>query len=184
MHIIHIKRIIGLVALLSVAGFALAFASNVRAADAINPPDLPPSCENLQVPAGNSVFFRTYALGVQIYRWNGAVWEFVAPVANLYADAGFNGKVGTHYAGPVWESNSGSKVLGSVLSRCTADTAAIPWLLLEASPAEEFGIFRKVTYIQRVSTVGGLPPASAGSVIGEEAMVPYTAEYYFYRAGD
>jgi len=30
--------------------------------------------------------------------------------------------------------------------------------------------------------VGGLPPVAPGSYINEAVEVPYTAEYYFYRA--
>src|SRR5262245_14480383 len=56
--------------------------------------------QNLQVPAGNKVVFHAYAEGVQIYRWDGTNWIFVAPEATLYADAGHHGVVGTHYAGP------------------------------------------------------------------------------------
>jgi hypothetical protein len=33
-----------------------------------------------------------------------------------------------------------------------------------------------------VNTVGGKAPTDPGSFVGEEARVPYTAEYYFYRA--
>jgi hypothetical protein len=71
-------------------------------------PDLG-DCQNLQVPAGHKVAFHAYARGVQIYQWNGASWSFVAPEATLFADAGYDGAVGTHYAGPTWESLSGSK---------------------------------------------------------------------------
>jgi hypothetical protein len=39
-----------------------------------------------------------------------------------------------------------------------------------------------VTFIQRVNTIGGTAPAEAGLFVGDEARVPYTAEYYFYRA--
>jgi len=35
--------------------------------------------------------------------------------------------------------------------------------------------------MQRFNTIGGTAPAEAGTVFGEEARVPYTAEYYFYR---
>src|SRR5262245_15759541 len=72
-------------------------------------PDLG-DCQNLQVPTGNKVAFHVYAEGVQIYRWNGTSWGFVAPAALLFADAAYQGEVGIHYAGPTWESNSGSKV--------------------------------------------------------------------------
>jgi len=39
-----------------------------------------------------------------------------------------------------------------------------------------------VTFIQRVNTVGGNAPAAAGTFVGEETRVPYSAEYLFYRA--
>ena len=141
-------------------------------------------CQNLQAPAGNKVAFHVYAEGVQIYSWNGTSWSFVAPEAILSADAGFNGVVGTHYGGPTWESASGSKVVGAVLERCTPDPTAIPWLLLAAVSTEGPGIFDGVTYIQRVNTVGGLAPAAPGDFVGDEARVPYTTEYLFYRAHD
>jgi hypothetical protein len=136
----------------------------------------------LQVEAGNKVSFHAYAEGVQIYRWDGTSWAFVAPEATLYADAGYHGVVGTHYAGPTWESNSGSKVVGAVLERATPDPDAIPWLKLEAKSKDGPGIFDNVTYIQRVNTVGGKAPTAPGDSVGEVVRVPYTAEYYFYRA--
>lgn len=182
MYIIDIKNIVRLAALFSVIGLALVSTSVVRADDGIQQPDLPPDCGNLQVPAGNKIFSKVYAIGVQVYRWNGANWSFVAPEANLYANAGFNGKIGTHYAGPTWESNSGSTVVGTVQERCTPEPTAIPWLLLQSVATDGPGIFDRVTYIQRVNTVGGLAPATPGSTIGAEARVPYTTEYYFYRA--
>ena len=184
MQFINIKYIIGLVILLSAAGLALALNPSAQADNDLQPPVLPPSCAHLQLLPGNQAFFRAYAIGVQVYRWNGAAWSFVEPLANLYADAGFNGKIGTHYAGPTWESNSGSKVIAAVRERCTPDSNAIPWLLLQAVSTEKPGIFGKVTYIHRVNTTGGLAPTIAGSTVGEEKRVPYTAEYYFYRAED
>jgi hypothetical protein len=143
-------------------------------------PDLG-DCQDLEVPEGNKVAQHLYAEGVQIYRWNGTSWIFVAPEAELFANAGSNGTVGIHYAGPTWESNSGSKVVGTVLERCTPDPDAIPWLLLKAVSNEGPGIFDRVTYIQRVNTVGGNAPTDPGDVLGEEVRVPYTAEYFFYR---
>ena len=133
---------------------------------------------------GNKVAHHLYAEGVQIYRWNGTSWIFVAPEAELFANAGANGTVGIHYAGPTWESNSGSKVVATVLERCTPDPDAIPWLLLEAVSTEGPGIFARVTFIQRVNTVGGNAPTDPGDFVGEVVEVPYTAEYYFYRAHD
>jgi Protein of unknown function (DUF3455) len=140
------------------------------------------ACQNLQVPAGNKVASHVYAAGVQIYQWNGTSWVFIRPEATLFADYGFHGVIGTHYAGPTWESLSGSKVVGTVVERCTPRPDAIPWLLLRAVSSSGPGIFRRVTYIQRVNTVGGTAPTGAGTFVGQVARVPYTAEYYFYRA--
>lgn len=82
--------------------------------------DLGP-CENLRVPAGSKLAFRVYAEGVQVYHWNGTSWSFDGPVAALSADANGRSTVGTHYAGPTWESASGGKLFGTVLQRCTPD---------------------------------------------------------------
>src|SRR5262245_11010140 len=143
-------------------------------------PDLVGDCQKLQVPPGTRVASHLYAEGVQIYRWDGTTWVFVAPEAVLFADAGGHGVVGIHYGGPTWESVSGSKVVGMVLERCTPDPDAIPWLLLEAVSSGP-GIFHRVTFIQRVNTVGGKAPIALGDFPGEEVEVPYTAEYFFYR---
>lgn len=139
------------------------------------------TCGDLAAPAGSAFAFHVYAKGVQIYRWNGTSWIFVGPSAKLYADAEGNSLVGTHSSGPTWQSLSGSKVVGTVLKRCTSDPNAIQWLLLGAVSAEGPGVFDHVSSIQRVNTVGGLVPSGPGSFSGEEASVPYTAEYYFYR---
>ena len=69
-----------------------------------------------------------------------------------------------------------------VLERATVDSDAVPWLLLKATSTEGHGIFSRVTYIQRVNTVGGVAPTEPGTYVGEEVSVPYTTEYYFYRA--
>src|SRR5436309_849240 len=106
----------------------LTFAVGARAQD--TPPVLPsPLCDKLQIPDGNTLTFHAYAIGVQIYRWNGTNWAFVAPSAKLYADPSYHGQVGTHYAGPTWQSVSGSKVVGMRLEGCTPDTTAIAWLM-------------------------------------------------------
>jgi hypothetical protein len=144
-------------------------------------PDLG-SCQKLQAPPGDKVAYHVYAEGVQIYRWDGTSWVFLVPEAELFADAGYNGTVGIHYAGPTWESVSGSNVVGMVIDRCTPQPDAIPWLLLAAVTSEGPGIFHRVTSIQRVNTVGGIAPADPGNFSGEVVRVPYTAEYFFYRA--
>jgi Protein of unknown function (DUF3455) len=93
------------------------------------------------------VTFHVYALGVQIYKWNGTTWVFVEPEATLFANANYNGEVGIHYGGPTWESNSGSTVVARRLEGCSPDPTAIPWLLLQTVKTDGPGIFSSVTYI-------------------------------------
>lgn len=145
-------------------------------------------CQNLEVPAGNQFALRVYAEGVQIYHWSGTNWVFAGPSAVLYADRNKKAVVGTHYldvgpqyTGPAWESNSGSKIVARVFDRCTPDANSIAWLLLEKVTTEKPGVFKNVTFIQRVNTVGGNAPAQPGATIGEEARVPYTTDYIFYQ---
>lgn len=179
------KRIIfntfGSLAFTAMAIFVTADVSNAQS-DLPRVPDLPVGCEQLYAPVGNSVAFKVYASGVQVYTWNGSTWGFVGPIATLYSNSGLTGKVGTHYAGPTWKSNSGSLVIGKNPVRCTPNSDSIPWLLLEADETDNAGIFAGVTYIQRVNTVGGTAPAEPGTLDGEQAFVPYTTEYVFYRA--
>ena len=107
-------------------------------------------------------------------------------MATLFADARYHGEVGTHYVGPTWESNSGSKVVAARVpgTGCVPDSTAIPWLLLQKVSTDGAGIFSSVTFVQRLNTTGGTAPTAPGSLVGEVKEVPYTAEYYFYRARD
>jgi Protein of unknown function (DUF3455) len=179
-HCLSLRIMLAALAVLALTSIQLARASEDNRA-----PDLPsPLCDRLHVAAGNTVALHVYALGVQIYRWNGTSWDFVAPSARLFADAEYHGEVGIHYAGPTWERHSGGKVIASRLESCAPDPTAIAWLLLQKVSTEGPGIFDRVTYIHRVNTVGGLPPTGPGPFIGAEEEVPYTAEYYFYRAED
>ena len=178
-----IKLVIGLIALLTVAGVSLAATPTAMAGNSKRMPDLPsPVCDSIQVPHGNKVAFHVYAVGVQRYRWNGASWDFVEPVATLYADAKYNVKVGIHFAGPTWESILGGKVVATRVDGCSPDPASIPWLLLRATSAD--GVLSSVTYIQRLNTKGGLAPIAPGASTGVMAEIPYTTEYYFYRSGN
>jgi len=184
MNIMKFKQIIGTALML--AAIACGHASitlGVSLDESMQPPVLPAGCELLAAPAGNEVAYRVYAAGVQIYRWTGSAWAFVAPEAGLFAGKNYRGLVGTHYGGPTWESNSGSMVasLATTAIPCTPDPTAIPWLRLTAVSNSGPGIFEGVTYIQRVNTVGGIRPTQPGTVVDQEARIPYTTEYYFYK---
>jgi hypothetical protein len=173
------------------ATLILATSASVRAdEDNLNGRRAPVVPANLVVPAGDEVAWHVHATGVQIYTWQNIsatsvaqfAWVFKAPEAVLYDGEG--DAVGIHYAGPTWENENG-KVVGAVLQRANSpDANAIPWLLLQAVAHEGHGVLSRVTYIQRVNTEGGKAPATGldASHAGEELRVPYSADYYFYRA--
>lgn len=181
MNYLIAKRMIGLVVLLTIFVIASSATPTIpgRGKNLVELPS--PLCDDVRIPDGHEVFFHVFARGLQIYRWTGSAWV-VTPSATLYADAGYHGQVGTHYAGPTWESNSGSSVKAARRESCSPDASAIPWLKLEATSTSGPGVFSPVTFVQRVNTTGGIGPTAPGSYINESVEVPYTAEYYFYRA--
>lgn len=164
--------------LAAMAAFILAGAAFAQDAEDLTPPVVP--CAEIAVPEGHKLKKIVYAIGVQIYRWNGSAWAFVAPEANLYSDDRFRFKIGTHYGGPTWEANNGGKVVAARVNGCSPDPESVAWLLLNAVDNEGPGVFGKTTYIQRINTVSGLAPQRAGTHVGEEVRMPYTTEYLFY----
>ena len=149
-----------------------------------NAPELPAQCWMVNVDEGHKVAFHVYAKGVQVYKWNGTAWQFEEPRAALFAEESFHGEIGTHFRGPKWQSKSGSLVKATAVpgAACTPDPTAVSWLKLAADEAYGPGIFKDITFIQRVNTTGGLRPTEFGTTVGEIREVEYTAEYYFYRA--
>jgi hypothetical protein len=151
-------------------------------------PELPAA---LRAASGDVAYLETLAVGVQIYECaakpgaaSGHEWQFRAPEAALTDRGGRS--LGKHYAGPTWEGDDGSKVVGEVKARDPGPTpSAIPWLLLNAKSTVGAGVFAKTTSIQRVDTVAGVAPSMAcdASNQGQMQRVPYTATYYFYRSG-
>ena len=129
------------------------------------------------------------AKGVQIYECRAKKdassfeWAFVAPDAELMDSRG--NRIGHHGAGPFWEANDGSRVVGTLKARAEAPAAgAIPWLLLSTKGTGPAGSFSKVTSIQRVNTSGGVPPSSpcTPELLGRKARVDYVATYRFFVA--
>lgn len=67
----------------------------------------------------------------------------------------------------------------------------IPWLLLEVVGEEDGPTgghkLTETTFIQRLNTSGGVAPSTGctGSAdLGKKALVPYTTDYFFYKAAD
>jgi hypothetical protein len=170
------------------ATIVIAAAALSQVAAAAPPAPVVPT--DIQVGDGNKVFLVGHAVGVQIYSCNsgasGFNWGLVAPRADLYDD---NGKVIVkHFGGPTWRAKDGSSVVGRREKQVTVDATAIPWLLLSSASTtagEDGDRLVNTTFIQRVATTGGIAPAAAAcdaTTAGAQVEVPYTADYYFWKA--
>ncbi len=166
----------------------VAFAAAVSLAPAAHAQQGPASLGSL-LPVGNVPYLVGHGDGVQIYQCAstpaGFAWTFVAPRANLTDNRGR--VIISHFGGPTWQANDGSKVVGKTVSSVTVSPRAIPWLLLSATttPAPQGGgLLADASFVQRLFTVGGLAPAAStcnAQTVGARAEVPYTAEYVFWK---
>lgn len=141
----------------------------------------------LDPPPGQKLAMTVRASGVQVYecRAEGTTyeWSFVGPEADLFDSRG--ARMGIHGAGPYWQWEDGSRVLGTVKARADAPAKdAIPWLLLSATGGGHEGVLSRIGSIQRVNTAGGVAPASGcgPESRGALARVAYTADYRMFAA--
>lgn len=162
----------------------------------------------IQVPAGNQLFLEAIASGTQNYiclpSGSGFAWTFFGPQATLFNR--YNQQVITHFLSPnpfeketsrvTWQhSRDTSTVWGQGIAS-SSDPAfvapdTIPWLLVQMVGAQDGPTgghaLTPTTFIQRLNTVGGVAP-STGCVeptdVGQKALVPYKAKYFFYKPGD
>jgi hypothetical protein len=101
------------------------------------------------------------------------------------------------FGSPTWQSSlDTSRVWGKPLASIPAgsdascsNAGAISCLLLQSIGSQQGSTGGKVmtqtTYIQRLNTKGGSPPANGCAVpgdVGKQILVPYSADYYFFRA--
>ena len=90
-----------------------------------------------------------------------------------------------------WQARDSSSVWAKLHQpdgALTVDPTAIAWLLLDVVGTQDGPTGGKTlsdtTFIQRVNTTGGLAPATGCTSLtdlGNQAFVPYTADYVFYR---
>ncbi len=138
------------------------------------------------------------------------MWTFLGPQATLFVALPWspnvpNLQVGTHFlssnpseagiARPAWQSSHDTsivwgKAIGNSSDPAYVAAGAIPWLLVEISGAKpgfagQPGL-AQTTYIQRLSTSGGVAPATGcdGAGYGRVALVHYTTDYYFYLSNE
>jgi hypothetical protein len=163
----------------------------------IKTPDVPAI---IQVPAGNQPFRVARAVGTQNYVCLSTGWASTAygPQATLFNED--REQILTHFlsaypAGsdaffPAWQDSRDTSIVWASAvkdAKYTPDPTAIPWLLLkvvDTAPGPTGGDkMLGTTYIQRINTTGGLLPNRTCDP-GDRALVPYTADYYFYKATD
>ena len=188
--------------------FVLALGASPAAAQTwplrIDVPSVPPT---LEVPDGHVVFLEGHAVGTQNYVClpapSGATWVFLAPQATLFQKlwGGFDQQITTHFlspnpaeagiARPSWQHSFDSsqvwgRALASSLDPAYVEPGAIPWLLVEIVGArrgpEGGSLLSQTTFIQRLNTSGGRAPAGGCATVGAVVLVPYTTDYFFYRA--
>ena len=102
------------------------------------------------------------------------------------------------FGSPTWQSSFDSSVvwaksLNSIPAGSDASCShagAIPCLLLQSIGSQAGatgGLMTATTYIQRLNTTGGVAPVEGCSTptdVGRQRLVPYTADYYVYRASN
>ncbi|MGA7812040.1 DUF3455 domain-containing protein [Caballeronia sp.] len=139
---------------------------------------------SIDLPQAERVLTTT-ASGLQVYSCeydaqNHLGWVFKNPQATLY-DASGHALI-RHSAGPSWEADDGSRIVGRVIAQTPSATAAsVPQLLLETRSTAASGMLSAIRYVQRVNTVGGTMPTAPCSAEHELGSSPYIANYIFYK---
>ncbi len=142
--------------------------------------------DNLKVPPGNVLLLQAYGKGVQKYVCPVSASSKATPHAILLKDDRDEGDlVAIHFGGPTWEALDGSTVVGDAANAkhfTAPDPDGVDWLLLAAKSNAGNGLFSRVTYIQRLYTDGGKPPAEGCDQAENqtEVLVEYSAQYFFY----
>ena len=181
---------------------ALAIAAPIAAmAGTITPPAVP---DNLAVPEESKAFAIGHAVGTQNYvclpSGAAAKWVLFGPQATVFDDDGQ--QVLTHFLSPnpaesgtpraTWQHSSTTSAVWAVKEEESDDPqfvapGAIKWFRLRVVGAQlgsSADRLPKTTFIHRVNTSGGVAPASecaAPADVGKTKLVPYTADYVFYR---
>jgi hypothetical protein len=141
----------------------------------------------------------------------GFSWTFFSPTATLFfriklPGGDFRQQIITHFLSPnpdeantpraTWQSSFDTSAVWGRLrpNGSSTDTnfvapGAIPWLVLDVVGTERGpaggDLLAHTTFIQRLNTSGGIAPStgcSAATNVGAIALVPYTADYFFYKA--
>ena len=187
--------------LILAAALALPHPAAAQGQASIVPPPMP---GDIEVDQGFVPFLAAHAIGTQNYMCvaNGTTygWATVGPQATLFNASGE--QTLTHFLssipysllpGPAWQHSRDSSIVWGQVDRISTDSnyvaaGAIPWLRLTAAVVGDGPTggdkMLATRFIQRLNTLGGKPPAdgcSQATDIQKRALVPYEADYYFYK---
>ena len=184
-------------------GLAVLGAGEPLPAAQVTPPPVP---DTIAIEAGHEPFLIAHAVCTQNYLCvpnefsEGLTWHFTGPQATL-----FDGKmrpIGTHFLShnadipgshnATWQLGSDASTVWATAYGVSIDPewvepGAIPWFSLIVIGAEDGPTggddLSGTKWIQRINTVGGArPPAGECTSAGKWRMVPYLADYVFFRA--
>ena len=139
---------------------------------------------SIKVPDDQMPVLRFAARGVQVFRCeqrDGTYgWWYRLPEAELFDAAG--AVVARHGTDFSFEHVDGSRLLGKVAASDSAPSDQdLRWLLLSTRAFGQ-GAFTGITYVQRVNTKGGIPPARCERKQENQVLrVDFSAEFVFYR---
>ena len=135
---------------------------------------------------------------------SGFAWILFTPEATLFNDD--ERQIITHFFSPnpfengtiraTWQHSRDTSTVWAMTIASSSDPnfvapGAIPWLLLQVvgtEPGPTGGDrLTRSTFVQRLNTSGGIAPSTGcaqSTDIGKTAFVPYTADYFFYKAAE
>lgn len=151
----------------------------------------PETPSTIAVPAGHNLAHQFHAEGFQVYTCtrdaSGALsFAFRAPRADLFDDGGdlevkhFGGIEVGLTPGVYWQSVRDDSFVRAGNAITAPNPGNIPLVRLEKLETAGNGILSRVSFVQRLATLGGVAPAGACAPEGVEAAVPYSADYFFY----
>jgi Protein of unknown function (DUF3455) len=139
--------------------------------------------DKLKVPPGNVLLLQADGRGTQKYTCPVSATSNATPHAILRVGRHEGDLVAIHFGGPTWQALDGSSVVGDgakAIHFPAPDPDGVDWLLLPAKSTTGNGEFSRVTFIQRLFTDGGKPPAAGCQPGQTEVLVEYSAQYLFY----
>jgi len=134
-------------------------------------------------PTGIEVL-RLEGRGSQVFRCEsqpaGLRWTYRLPEAELRDTKGQ--LVMRHGVNLSFEHVDGSRLVGDIVDHVPSPSGdSLPWLLLKTRVFGE-GALEGISYVQRINTVGGMPPPSCESgQLSQVLRVPFSAEFVFFR---